>query len=492
MAKKRKIRRGFENCVVAYLRYSTRNQTDLSIEYQRDHVETYCAEQGYTIIKFFIDEAKSATNDKRQAFESMIKEAHNEPPWNKVIVFSFNRFARNRDYDGYYTIELKKLGISVESATEDNSNTPEARLLRGVSASYDAYMPERCAVHTHASLETKARKCLHCGGDPPLGYDVKNEKLVINKYEAQTVRLIFEMYDKNYSYNEMIKVLNEKGRTTKRGSPFKKTSFNSILQQEKYIGVFVWNKSARKNFDGTHNSHALKPVDEQVRVEGGCEAIIDEELFNRVQKKMHCNRRKNLRSGGKNHYMLSGMGKMYCAECGSLMVGASYKSHDKKYRYYVCPNHKQHGCITKNLRASYVEHLISAKIVNLVLNKGNYKHFNELLKEISGTRSNAGLKKELNGVSKAIDNILKVLETCPSEEATERLELLCTKKKELQHRLLSITNTPQITPNNYKDVKTDLYKELKKSPDPIIYDILYNIIEKITVSSDEVEIELNI
>ena len=93
---KRNGRRGFNNRVVAYLRYSTQNQNELSIEYQREEVDKYCDKLGYIIVKYFVDEAKSATNDKREAFDSMIKEAMNEPTWSKIIVFSFNLKKRSR------------------------------------------------------------------------------------------------------------------------------------------------------------------------------------------------------------------------------------------------------------------------------------------------------------------------------------------------------------------------------------------------------------
>ena len=134
MARKRKNRVGFENSVVAYLRYSTHNQSDLSIEYQRDKIDRYCRDNGLTIVRYYIDEAKTATSDKREAFQNMITEALDEPPWSRIIVFSFNRFARNTDYAGYYKIQLMQKGITIESATESNENTPEARLSRNVTA----------------------------------------------------------------------------------------------------------------------------------------------------------------------------------------------------------------------------------------------------------------------------------------------------------------------------------------------------------------------
>ena len=52
-----------QNCV-AYMRYSTDNQTENSIEYQRAAIEKYCTQNGLTIQKNFIDEAYSATSDR--------------------------------------------------------------------------------------------------------------------------------------------------------------------------------------------------------------------------------------------------------------------------------------------------------------------------------------------------------------------------------------------------------------------------------------------
>lgn len=190
--------------------------------------------------------------------------------------------------------------------------------------------------------------------------------------------------------------------------------------------------------------------------------------------------------------MLGGLGKVYCAECGSRMVGAANKSHDETYLYYTCPQHKQKNCKTKDLRASYLEHHLSAHIVNLILNKNNYASYNLLIQEVFSKHSNAGLKKELNGISKAIDNILKVLEIQPTDEAAERLALLSAKKAAVQKKMTAVNNTPQITPGNLKEVRKSFYHLLKESSDPVIYDILDKLIEKITVSNDGVEIELNI
>ena len=190
--------------------------------------------------------------------------------------------------------------------------------------------------------------------------------------------------------------------------------------------------------------------------------------------------------------MLSGMGKMYCAECGSLMVGSAYKSHGTKYTYYVCPNHKGNACKTKNLRASYLEHLLCGIITTNILTKKNYNEYNDLINTEHGRKSHIGLNKELSGVIKAINNILKVIETNPTEEAAERLSVLSKRKEEIQKRIESLNDIPKITEENYNDIRKAFYKELKTSSDPMIYDMIDRLVNEIIVSNDGVKIELNI
>ena len=491
MAAKRKNRRSVEKCAVLYLRYSTKNQTDLSLEYQEHECTEYCSSQGYTIVKTFVDAAQTGTTDNRKAFTEMITEAQNEPPWSKIIVYNNSRFARNVEDFCFYRVMLKKLGIVVESTRESNDNSPEARLTRNIGMSFDAYLPEKTAEHTYSSLASLARSCKHCGGIPPLGYDVKNHKLVINVYEAETVKLIFDMYNSGYSYADMITVLNAQGRTTKNGRPFKKSSFNSILQQEKYKGIYVWNRAAAKDCDKIRNNHDSKPLEQQIRVAGGCPAIIDADTFDNVQKRMKDNRRANKSGNGKYHYMLGSMKKIYCAECGALMVGGAFKSHDKPYRYYVCPNHRGE-CKTKNIRASYLEKHLAMTIVKALLTKDNYPAYNKLMKDLTISKSINGLQKELRSVTRSIENLMRALEKCPTEALMERLQFLTVRQQDLQNRINTAKQAPVITATNLKKLRVQLAYELKDSVDPLIRGILSSIIDRITVSNDGVEIELTI
>lgn len=66
---------------VAYLRYSSENQTENSIEYQRESIQKYCSTHNLVLMKEFVDRAKTGTTDRRESFQEMIQEASQGPQW---------------------------------------------------------------------------------------------------------------------------------------------------------------------------------------------------------------------------------------------------------------------------------------------------------------------------------------------------------------------------------------------------------------------------
>ena len=270
--------------VVAYMRYSSNNQDEKSIQYQRSANMTYAHQRGYFITVEYIDEAKTGTNDRRDGFQEMMRDARNHPEWKKILVYDFSRFSRNVQDAMNYTAELEDLGIKVISVTQVFEDTPEGFLMKGIVTLLNDYYSRNVARYAHAGLKQKARSIKHCGGVPPLGYKVnENDELVIDENEAEIVRLIFDLFETNCSYTNIAKELNNRGYRTKAGKAFCKNSFYSILTQEKYIGTYFWNRRQKKNSKGHRNSHKYKPVEEQVIERDIIPAIIEKDQFYKVQ-----------------------------------------------------------------------------------------------------------------------------------------------------------------------------------------------------------------
>lgn len=141
------------------------------------------------------------------------------------------------------------------------------------------------------------------------------------------------MFRYGKGYSTIIKSLN--GLRTKTGKPFSKTSINSILKNEKYTGVFVFNKYKRIKVNGK-SRNVLNDEKDIIKIEGGVPKIISKENFEDVKKKMKANQKKFRNYPRKINYLLSGL--VRCGKCQSSMVGITKKAGRNKTTYstYEC------------------------------------------------------------------------------------------------------------------------------------------------------------
>lgn len=479
---------------VAYMRYSTDNQTENSIEYQRAAIKEYCNRTGLTLLQEFVDEAHSATNVQRPEFQRMMKEAMNGPDWETIIVYDLSRLFRNVTDAAFYKSKLNDMGIKIISVSEPLPDSDEGWLTETFTDTLNEYYIRQNKRKTHAGMTVKAKNAEHCGGIPPLGYDVdSNGKLIINEDEANTVREIFKLFRLGYSYKNMTEYLNGQGFKTKAGKPFTKNSFHNILTQEKYVGTYRWNRRKAKNSKGQHNNHAYKPDEKHIVVENGCPAIIPIEDFMDVQKKLSQRSEGRADTKSRHHYMLGSLKRLKCAKCGAYMVGKVTTSHGRKYTTYACPNHKGGTCPTKDIPAKGLEEYTAIVVVSNLMKQADLPLLNKSIKEGGYDADTQSIKNQLISVSKKIDNITRSLEGGYSESLVERLHQLEQKKASLKAQLQTLTKAiPAIDEKNLKKLKNKLANVLIKSDEPEVREVLATYIEKILVSNESVTVELKI
>ena len=480
-----------KNCV-AYMRYSTDNQTENSIEYQRAAIEKYCAQNSLTLLHEYVDQAYSATNDRRPDFLRMMADAQSGPEWDTILVYDLSRIFRNVKDAALYKAVLSDSGIRLVSVTEPLPDSDEGWLTGTLKDTLNEYYSRQTKRKTHAGMTVNASKAGHCGGIPPLGYDVDADgKLTINEAEAETVRGIFRLYNLGYSLNAMAELLNGNGLRTKAGMPFTKNSFNNILTQEKYIGVYRWNKRKAKDSKGRYNNHAYKPVEEQVVIPGGCPAILPLEVFQEAQEKLSQRKRGRADTKSRHHYMLGSMKRLKCAECGSYMTGKVTTSHGKKYLTYACPKHKGGGCPTKDIPAKNLEQYTAITIIKNLRMAANLPQLNQCLKTGGNNAEAQQLRNRIKGTEKKINNIARSLENGYSEVLTNRLYLLEQEKATLTDQLQQTSKAiPDIAEKDLKQIKKKLANHLMTSNDPDVKQLLMAYIKEITVSNDSVNVTL--
>ncbi len=406
------------NKVVIYARFSSTHQREESIDAQIRACKEYSERNGYVVIDTYCDSAKSGTNSDREAFQKMIKDSK-EREFNYVIVHKLDRFSRDKYDSVMYKRELRNNDVRVISVTENLSDTPEAMILESVLEGMAQYYSANLASEVMKGMKENAFSCKHNGGIAPLGYDVNPDDLtyLINEEEAEIVRKIFTMYSNCCGYAEMLEQLNVLGYRTKTGNKFSKSSIQTIIKNEKYRGVYIFNR--KKKLDNNRKRRATeKPQEEVIRVEDGMPRIVSDDMFYKANHQMTKNKLRGGTHNAKDYYLLSGV--IYCAKCGSAMCGNGRKggNSSKKYYSYRCgskTNKKANFCDCKEVRREFVENYVLDELNELLFNEDTLRELVVKMNVYSEEKTKSTkcelklVKKKLKSLEKELGKTLKLV-----------------------------------------------------------------------------------
>ena len=426
---------------VIYARYSSDNQREESITAQIRACTEYCQAEGYQIVKTYTDEARSATTDDRPEFQRMIRDAETGL-FNVIIIHKLDRFARNRYDSAYYKRELRIAGVTLESVLERLDGSPESIILESVIEGFAEYYSANLAREAMKGMKENAYQCRHNGGQPPLGYDVQDQKYIINEQEAAAIKLIFSLYTQGIGYNRIIDELNLHGYKTKVGKPFGKNSIHNILGNEKYAGVYTFNRSAAKQ-NGKRNHHASKDTSEIIRIPGGIPAIISENVFLEVKEKMQGRKFKKAVNKAKVNYLLGGL--VYCGECGLALVGNTITRDGVKYSYYECNNRERtKKCDLPRVKKDYLEEYVFEQLKEKLFNPDKLSvlagkiNAHSLEMNAESKEEMEYLHNELKKTTEMLDKYVDLVADIPRNEALsmlDKIRALEKKKAELEFRI---------------------------------------------------------
>ena len=409
---------------VIYARFSSYNQTERSIEGQIDDCMAYAERMGYTVIKSYIDRARSGTEaEHRTDFQKMIADSAGKH-FDAVLVWKLDRFARNRYDSAIYRAKLKKHGVQLISVNEPISDDPSGILLESLIEGFAEYYSANLSQNVRRGIRVALEHGNYIGGIAPLGYRAENGKITVDPKEADAVRRIFDMYADGVPCREIAERINAMGIRPRLSDRFKATSFSVILKNRKYIGEYVAK-------DGTEYPDLYPP-------------IVDRALFDSVQRKIDANKRAPAAGKAKAAYILQG--KLFCGHCGAPMVGESGRSKtgDVHY-YYACAQKKKlHTCKKKNERKLPLEYYIVERTINYVLTPERIEIIaDELAKKYAEEFNTAGIAEleKLIGrldreISDAVDNLLAYTGNKPiQDKIAEKIELLSAQKADAESDL---------------------------------------------------------
>ena len=334
-----------------------------SLDAQREAAEAYIASQkheGWICLPDRYDDGGfTGGNMERPAMKRLLADIE-AGRIDCIMVYKVDRLSRSLMDFARVMETFEKHSVSFVSVTQQfNTSTSMGRLMLNVLLSFAQFEREIISERTRDKIAATRRKGKWSGGMPMLGYDVDlgGGRLLVNDDEARTVRGIFELYLEHQSLIETVKVLNARNWATKQwttrkgnergGKPFVKNSLFKLLTNVIYLGKITYK-------DEVH--------------EGEHPAIVDPDIFDRVQRLL----KRNGRTGGKhvrNRFGALLKGLIRCTPCGCGMVPThTTKNGNKRYRYYVCQNAQSRGwhtCPTPSVPAPEIERFVVDQIKSI-------------------------------------------------------------------------------------------------------------------------------
>ena len=298
-----------------YKRVSTLDQKreGFSLGEQEEKLKEFCKFKGYEIYKVYADEGISAKNDKRPAYQEMMRDVKDKKI-NVIVAFKLDRLTRS-----VYDIEKLMKFVNDNDcdidcmADESNTTTSNGRMVMRIMTSVSQNEIEKCSERTTFGM-VGAIKAGHIPNKCPLGFKRNNKKLVPDPLTKDIVIRVFDLYLEGKSYQTIANIYNEEkvlGKTNWRDS-----TINHIITNELYKGDYLHGKRTKKP---TYYENVVEP-------------IVSKQKWEDCQYQKQRNARHYERTAT---YLFTN--KLKCSKCGKFLGGcATTKKNGTKYYYYKC------------------------------------------------------------------------------------------------------------------------------------------------------------
>ena len=317
--------------VAGYLRLSQEDgdkDVSDSIVSQKNIIEKKVQELGeeFFLVDYYIDDGYTGLNTNRPSFQRMIKDIENGTI-NCIITKDLSRLSRN-SFEANYYIELYFLErniryISVLDNVDTGTKNANNDMIQFKTLINDWYSKD-ISRKVKSSVWARKEKGMYMGSIAPYGYKKSKEdkhKLVISKQESRIVKRIYEEYSKGKSITEIIKGLqadnipspNNNSNNGEIRYKWREETIRRMLSNKVYLGHTEYGKKINLSYKSKKRKYI--PPEEWKIAYDTHEAIITEELFNKVQSKRNMNKTIKRK---KHEWILNGLVK--CKECGGKMT----------------------------------------------------------------------------------------------------------------------------------------------------------------------------
>lgn len=357
--------------------------------YLNDYIENM-ADLKHQDREEYIDDGYSGTNENRPSFQRLLEDVKTGQV-NTIVVKDMSRFMRDYISLGDYIENIFPfLGIrfiAINDGYDSNENQGNGTDLdiQFKNLMYDFY-----AKDVSEKIKT-VRKALNEQGkiqswSPPYGYMKDSEdkyKIIPDEETSWVVKKIYDLYLEGLSMRKINDYLNnhkiktpaqrkleitrmdysDRYKQIKDNPAWNYSSVIDILNDEIYIGTYVYSRVDKSLISGTQKNGKPIPKKDWGRLFDNHEPIISKEVYEEVQKIKASKsfKGKNTNYEWYKHSPLQGF--LYCPECGYLLscqktTKKRKEKPDKIHRYFRCRYCKNDGVKIKGSNADKLEPLV--------------------------------------------------------------------------------------------------------------------------------------
>jgi len=339
-------------CAV-YTRKSTEEGLEMefnSLDAQREACEAYIASQkaeGWVLYpESYDDGGFSGGTLDRPALKRLLADIE-DGRIDVVVVYKIDRLSRSLMDFAKLVEVFDRGGVTFVSVTQSfNTTTSMGRLTLNILLSFAQFEREVIGERIRDKIAASRKRGMWMGGFVPLGYEVRDRKLVINGAEAATVRMIFERFVEVGSATALARALAAEGVRTRRGRLVDKGFLYKLLNNRVYIGDAVHKGTA---YPGEH------------------EAIITRALWDKVHGILRESPR--VRAGRTRAATPALLKGLIFGPTGCAMTPTHTRRGDKLYRYYVSQSVLKRGadaCPVGRVPAAEIEGAVVDQLRGLV------------------------------------------------------------------------------------------------------------------------------
>ncbi|HEY3622102.1 MAG TPA: recombinase family protein, partial [Roseiarcus sp.] len=297
-----------------------------SLDAQREACEAYIVSQRHArwtaLPDMYDDGGLSGGTMERPALQRLLSDIK-AGKVQIIVVYKVDRLTRSLADFAKIVDVLDAYCASFVSVTQQfNTTTSMGRLTLNMLLSFAQFEREIAGERIRDKIAASKAKGMWMGGNVPLGYAVKDRKLIVNETEAATVRMVFRRYAELGSVSLLEAELGRDGIVSKRregaggalsgGKRLSRGALYLMLQNRLYRGEVAHKDQI---YPGQH------------------EAVIDPELWQIVQDKLAANRQeRSLAVGAEVPSLLAGL--IFDSDGACLSPTHAVKK-GKRYRYYV-------------------------------------------------------------------------------------------------------------------------------------------------------------